>query len=84
MFTWRDYLVEDERRREKLEYAARELQYRLAGRQAGRPAGWMQGMVVRVGTRLEALGRRMQAGYVPEPSPEAPLKPLTGKMIKSC
>jgi hypothetical protein len=82
--TWRDYYVEQCRRSEMLEFAARKGRYRLAGRRSGRQVGWFQVGVVRTGAWLEALGRRMQAGHAPEPSPEAPIKPLAGKMIESC
>lgn len=64
MVTWKDYLVEHDRRREMLADAAleRSLVF-IKSRQCPVRLNWFQSRMVWVGAWLESLGLRMQRRY---------------------
>ena len=52
MVTWRDYLIEESRRREMVDQAGGEAQYRLLPGRPSRWASWFKALVVRGRARV--------------------------------
>lgn len=80
MVTWRDYLIEESRRREMVDQAGGEAQYRLLPGRPSRWASWFKALMVWGRARVETLASREQSSRAPEASSSVQWKPVTGKM----
>lgn len=76
MMTWRDYYVEDERRREMLEDANRQRQIRRIDHRQYRWIEWRWVIVARLGAWMVSTGRRMQANERSEAYSDVGIAPV--------
>lgn len=84
MITWRDYLVEDDRRREMLDWASRQRQTLRFDYRSDHGVRWYRVMVVRLGAWVETMGHRLQASDGSDAYSDVPITPTAGKLIEGC